>query len=103
MTLAAVVQDYMVLVLNPKGLSLPVVYADVKKGPAVSEKESNPEDKSIGAELSSSSGKKSIDIYNIFLQLLQTDLRNLCSLLGREGYYLCFFCCLFFDSYIRML
>ena len=103
MVLAGVVQDYMVLVLNPKGLSLPAVSEDVKKDPAVSEKESNPEDKNIGAESSSSGGKKSIDICNIFLQLPQTDLHNLCSLLGCEGYYLCFFYCFFFDSYIRML
>ncbi|PON94002.1 Coatomer beta subunit [Trema orientale] len=57
----------------------------VKKDPAVSEPESNPEDKRVGAESSSSGGKKSIDIHNIFLQLPQSDLRNLCSLLGREG------------------
>ena len=41
------------------------VSEDVKKDPAVYEKESNPEDKSIGAKSSSSGGNKSIDIYNI--------------------------------------
>lgn len=60
---------------------------DVEKGPDVSEPESNPEDKRVGTE---SYGKKRLETYNIFLQLPQSDLRNLCSLLGHEGYDLFF-------------
>ncbi|GMN62344.1 hypothetical protein TIFTF001_031415 [Ficus carica] len=56
-----------------------------KKDPAVSDPDPKQEDIRIGGESSSSDGKKSIDIYNIFLQLPQSDLCNLCSLLGREG------------------
>lgn len=37
------------------------------------------------AELSVASRKKCTDIYNIFLQLPQSDLCNLCILLGHEG------------------
>lgn len=70
-----------------------------KKDPAVSDPDPKQEDKRIGGESSSSDGKKSIDIYNIFLQLPQSDLCNLCSLLGREGYCLSFFYCLFFTIF----
>ncbi|KAH8518946.1 hypothetical protein H0E87_000697 [Populus deltoides] len=47
--------------------------------------ESSEEDKAASAGLSVSDGKKSIDASNVFLQLPQADLRNLCSLLGCEG------------------
>ncbi|KAM6552582.1 hypothetical protein CsatB_013344 [Cannabis sativa] len=58
---------------------------DAEKAPTVSEPESKPEDKPVGTESSSSSGSKRMETYNIFLQLPQSDLRNLCSLLGHEG------------------
>lgn len=47
------------------------------------------EDKILGAELCCFDGKKSTDLYNIFLQLPHSDLHNLCSLLGHEGYFSC--------------
>ena len=47
---------------------------------------SDQKDKSHSAELSTSDGKKRINTYDIFLQLPQSDLHNLCSLLGHEGY-----------------
>lgn len=47
---------------------------------------SNQEDESHSAELSASDGKRCINTYDIFLQLPQSDLHNLCSLLGHEGY-----------------
>jgi hypothetical protein len=49
--------------------------------------ESSEEDKAASAGLSVSDGKRSIDASSVFLQLPQADLRNLCSLLGREGYF----------------
>lgn len=45
------------------------------------------QDKSSTAESSSSVGKARVSTYDVFLQLPQPDLRNLCSLLGREGYW----------------
>ncbi|XP_034925181.1 E3 ubiquitin-protein ligase UPL1 isoform X3 [Populus alba] len=47
--------------------------------------EASEEDKAASAGLSVSDEKRSIDASSIFLQLPQADLRNLCSLLGREG------------------
>lgn len=61
---------------------------DVKKEPVANE------DKCVGAESSTSDGKRNSDAYNIFLQLPQSDLSNLCSLLGREGYYSMILCTL---------
>lgn len=92
---------------NSENLATNELSEDVKKDAAVSEPESNTEDnrigaesssedKRIGAETSSSGGKRSVDIYNIFLQLPQSDVRNLGSLLGREGYYFHFIYCLLF-------
>ncbi|KAJ4829060.1 E3 ubiquitin- protein ligase upl1 [Turnera subulata] len=49
------------------------------------EEKSGQEDKSATPQLSNSDGKRSIDTRSIFLRLPQSDLRNLCSLLGREG------------------
>ncbi|EXB36051.1 E3 ubiquitin-protein ligase UPL1 [Morus notabilis] len=69
---------------NSQDLSTNEVSED-KKDPTASETENNQEDKRIGGESSSSDGKKSSETYDIFLQLPQSDLRNLCSLLGREG------------------
>ncbi|XP_022735674.1 E3 ubiquitin-protein ligase UPL1-like isoform X2 [Durio zibethinus] len=58
---------------------------DVHKDHPLSEPESNQEDKRTNAESSASNGYRNVDLYNIFLQLPETDLRNLCRLLGREG------------------
>uniref|UniRef100_A0A2P2M8T8 HECT-type E3 ubiquitin transferase n=1 Tax=Rhizophora mucronata TaxID=61149 RepID=A0A2P2M8T8_RHIMU len=58
---------------------------DVQGDPSSLRLESSQEDRPDGAEVSVPDTKKSIDIYSIFLQLPQSDLQNLCSLLGREG------------------
>ncbi|XP_021641769.2 E3 ubiquitin-protein ligase UPL1 isoform X2 [Hevea brasiliensis] len=57
---------------------------DDQKGPPL-EPESNQEDKFTTAELTTSDGKRSFSTSNIFFRLPLPDLRNLCSLLGREG------------------
>ncbi|KAM1753174.1 hypothetical protein ACFX12_005795 [Malus domestica] len=49
------------------------------------ESESNQGEKPVGGESSTSDGKRSTDTYNVFLKLPESDLHNLCSLLGREG------------------
>lgn len=59
---------------------------DAHKDPSLSEPDSNQEDKRTNAESSASGGHRNVNLYNIFLQLPESDLRNLCSLLGREGY-----------------
>lgn len=48
--------------------------------------DSNQQDKHADTNPCHSDVKKKVDMYYIFLQLPQSDLRNLCSLLGREGY-----------------
>ncbi|XVE96691.1 hypothetical protein REPUB_Repub02eG0244500 [Reevesia pubescens] len=58
---------------------------DAHKDPPLSEAESNQEDKRTNAESSASKSHRNMDLYTIFLQLPESDLRNLCSLLGREG------------------
>ncbi|XVF70904.1 hypothetical protein PTKIN_Ptkin11bG0199900 [Pterospermum kingtungense] len=58
---------------------------DVHKDPPLLEPESNQEDKLTNAESSGSNGNQKVDLFKIFLQLPESDLRNLCSLLGREG------------------
>lgn len=58
----------------------------VCKDPPLTEPESSQEDKHASIKSSSSDGKRSIDPYDIFSKLPQSDLRNLCSLLGHEGY-----------------
>ena len=64
---------------------LPVNEASVvSKYPALPEGESKQE--SSDAAGSTSGGKRSNDIHNIFLLLPQSVLCNLCALLGREGY-----------------
>ncbi|XP_010542518.1 PREDICTED: E3 ubiquitin-protein ligase UPL1-like isoform X2 [Tarenaya hassleriana] len=47
--------------------------------------ESSQGNKADETDLSVSGRKKCAETYNVFLQLPQSDLRNLCSLLGREG------------------
>ncbi|XP_006474874.1 E3 ubiquitin-protein ligase UPL1 isoform X2 [Citrus sinensis] len=58
---------------------------DVCKDPSSTEPESSQEDKHACIKTSSSDGKRSIDTYDILSKLPQSDLRNLCSLLGHEG------------------
>ncbi|XP_061367762.1 E3 ubiquitin-protein ligase UPL1-like [Gastrolobium bilobum] len=58
---------------------------NAEKDPPLVELDSNQQDKHADTNLCHSDGKKNVDMYNIFLQLPQSDLRNLCSLLGREG------------------
>lgn len=58
---------------------------DVCKDPSSTEPESSHEDKHACIKTSSSDGKRSIDTYDILSKLPQSDLRNLCSLLGHEG------------------
>ncbi|PPR89007.1 hypothetical protein GOBAR_AA31676 [Gossypium barbadense] len=57
---------------------------DAHKDLPLTEQESNQE-KRTNAESSGSKGNKNVDFHNIFLQLPESDLCNLCSLLGREG------------------
>lgn len=66
-------------------LSASEVPSNTEKDAALVESDSNQQDKRADMHVCHSEGKKSIDMYNIFLQLPQSDLRNLCSLLGREG------------------
>ncbi|CAN0915763.1 E3 ubiquitin-protein ligase UPL1 [Linum grandiflorum] len=49
------------------------------------EQESKQEDTTVAAESSISNGKKSNDTLGVFMRLPRSDLRNLSSLLGREG------------------
>ncbi|XP_048323503.2 E3 ubiquitin-protein ligase UPL1 isoform X3 [Ziziphus jujuba] len=70
---------------NSQNLATDEACDDVKKDPSSLEPESNEDNKCVAAESSGSDGKRSTDTYNIFLQLPQSDLCNLCSLLGREG------------------
>ncbi|XP_059440839.1 E3 ubiquitin-protein ligase UPL1 isoform X2 [Corylus avellana] len=70
---------------NSQDLPVDEASGDVQKDTPSMEPESKQEDKRAGAESSTSDGKRSIDTYNIFLQLPQSELRNLCSILGREG------------------
>ncbi|KAA8527075.1 hypothetical protein F0562_008696 [Nyssa sinensis] len=57
----------------------------VQKDPPLSEMATDHDDRRASTELVSSDGKRSVNMYNIFLQLPQSDLHNLCSLLGHEG------------------
>lgn len=60
--------------------------------------ESNQLDQSATAVNSKSDGQRSIRIFDIFLLMPHSDLRNLCGLLGHEGYclyypiFMYFFC-----------
>lgn len=47
--------------------------------------EPNQDDKSVSDGLSTSDDLKKVDMNDIFMKLPQTDLHNLCSLLGHEG------------------
>ncbi|XWS09652.1 hypothetical protein CRYUN_Cryun39dG0007800 [Craigia yunnanensis] len=70
---------------NSQNLLTNEASGDAHKDPPLSEPESNQEDKRINAESSASNVNRNVDLYNIFLQLPESDLHNLCSLLGREG------------------
>ncbi|XVE50857.1 hypothetical protein DITRI_Ditri01bG0197700 [Diplodiscus trichospermus] len=70
---------------NSQNLLTNEASGDAHVDPSLSEPESNQEDKQANAESSASNGNKNVDLYNIFLQLPESDLCNLCSLLGREG------------------
>ncbi|XP_044474315.1 E3 ubiquitin-protein ligase UPL1-like isoform X2 [Mangifera indica] len=58
---------------------------DTQKDPSLAEPASSEGDKNVSDKSSTADGKRSIDTSDIFLHLPQCDLRNLCSLLGREG------------------
>ncbi|KAK2437714.1 E3 ubiquitin-protein ligase UPL1 [Trifolium repens] len=58
---------------------------EAEKDPPLVELDSNQQDKHADTKPCHSNGKKNVDMYNVFLQLPQSDLRNVCSLLGREG------------------
>lgn len=72
---------------NPPYLPINEAPGDVQKDPPISEPDSKQEDNHAGSESSASDEKRSIDISSIFLRLPQSDLSNLCSILGHEGYY----------------
>ncbi|XP_058209928.1 E3 ubiquitin-protein ligase UPL1-like isoform X2 [Rhododendron vialii] len=69
----------------PQDISPDEATGDVKKDMPLSEVESKQDDKIAGAESSTSDKKKGADKLNIFLELPQADLHNVCSLLGHEG------------------
>ncbi|KAL6999108.1 E3 ubiquitin-protein ligase upl1 [Sarracenia purpurea var. burkii] len=72
-------------VANSQNLSHDEAIGGVEKDVPLSEVDSNRDDRSTSTESSISAGKTSTSTYNIFLQLPQDDLHNLCSLLGNEG------------------
>ncbi|XP_039689425.1 E3 ubiquitin-protein ligase UPL1 isoform X3 [Medicago truncatula] len=58
---------------------------EAEKDPPLVEMDSNRQDNHPDPKTCPSNGKKNVDMYNTFLQLPQSDLRNVCSLLGHEG------------------
>ncbi|KAI4297837.1 hypothetical protein L6164_037702 [Bauhinia variegata] len=72
-------------IANSQNLATIEASHDGEKDPPLVDLDSSQQDKHDGGNLYSSNGKKGLDMYNIFVQLPQSDLRNLCSLLGREG------------------
>ncbi|XP_027346077.1 E3 ubiquitin-protein ligase UPL1-like isoform X2 [Abrus precatorius] len=70
---------------NTQNLSANEATGNTEKDTPLVELDSNQQDKHADINPCHSDGKKNVDMYNIFLQLPQSDLRNLCSLLGREG------------------
>ncbi|KAJ1430487.1 Ubiquitin-associated domain [Sesbania bispinosa] len=71
-------------IANTQNLSVNEASGNIEKDPPLVELDSNEQDKHADINPCHSDGKN-VDMYNIFLQLPQSDLRNLCSLLGREG------------------
>ncbi|OVA07229.1 Ubiquitin-associated domain/translation elongation factor EF-Ts [Macleaya cordata] len=58
----------------------------IRKDPPISEPDSGQElDKNTGAEVSTLDEKGTVNLYDIFLQIPESDMRNLCNLLAREG------------------
>ncbi|KAF8414274.1 hypothetical protein HHK36_002275 [Tetracentron sinense] len=71
---------------NSQNLPVNEASGDIQQDPPTSEPDSIQElDKSANADLSTSDGKGTIKPYDIFLQLPESDLRNLCRLLAHEG------------------
>lgn len=72
--------------------------SDIQKDPHVMGVESSQPDQSTSSLNSKSDGQRSIRTRDIFLMMPQSDLRNLCGLLGHEGYcyynlIVLYFCC----------
>lgn len=70
--------------------------SDTQKDDNVLQVESNQLDQSSSALNTKSDGQKSIRTYDIFLLMPHSDLRNLCGLLGHEGYYFHYLIILYF-------
>lgn len=71
---------------NPAGNE---TMSDLQKDPGLPDIKSHQDDSSTGSANPASDGNGSLNIRDIFLQLPQSDLHNLCCLLGHEGYLLC--------------
>ncbi|XAR67356.1 Ubiquitin--protein ligase [Bertholletia excelsa] len=69
----------------PQNVSPNDAVDSAEKDVPLSEMESSRDNKSSAAESSTSNEKRNISACDIFLQLPQADLRNLCSLLGHKG------------------
>lgn len=74
--------------LNSQNLLTTEASGDAHKDPPLRKQVSNQEDKQTNPESYAPNDNRNVDLYTIFLQLPESDLRNLCSLLGREGYLL---------------
>lgn len=70
---------------SSQNLSGNEVASEVQKDSLVLERETVQDYKNSADGLSKSDGQKSVKMYDVFLQLPQSDLHNLCSLLGHEG------------------
>ncbi|GKV44584.1 hypothetical protein SLEP1_g51748 [Rubroshorea leprosula] len=71
--------------LNSQNLHSNESSGDVQRDPPLSKPESSQKEKHVNEESSASDGKTMVDTSDIFLLLPQSDLRNLCSLLGCPG------------------
>ncbi|XP_009793112.1 E3 ubiquitin-protein ligase UPL1 [Nicotiana sylvestris] len=67
---------------NPAGNE---TMSDLQKDPGLPDIKSHQDDSSTGSANPASDGNGSLNIRDIFLQLPQSDLHNLCCLLGHEG------------------
>ncbi|CAK9145116.1 unnamed protein product [Ilex paraguariensis] len=72
-------------VVSSQNLSGNETVSDVPKDPPLSEMEAIQGDLGASGELHTSEGQRSTNMYDIFLQMPQSDLHYLCSLLGHEG------------------
>ncbi|CAK9145061.1 unnamed protein product [Ilex paraguariensis] len=75
-------------VVSSQNLSGNETVSDVPKDPPLSEMEAIQGDLGASGELHTSEGQRSTNMYDIFLQRPQSDLHNLCSLLGHEGLFI---------------